>query len=383
MIYLDHASATPVDSAVLDAMRPYWQDYFYNPSGLYRASREIKRELQNIRSRSASTIGAQAHEVYYTAGATEANNMAIGGIAKMYPGRKIVISQIEHDAVRRVAHEAAQTREVQVDKEGRISNKSLSEAIDDETVLVSIEHVNSEIGTVQSLRKVAALVEQIKDSRLQRGVETPLYLHTDASQAIDVLTFDVEALGVDMATINGAKIYGPKQSGLLYVRKGVEVAPLLHGGGQERGIRAGTENVAFAAGLAKALDIATEGRKERQKKYELLQSIWLEFIDNTDGIELNGSRRHRVPSNINIGLKGVDGEMLVHYLDAGGVQVSTGAACAANHDSPSHVLKAIGLDEALIQGSLRLSFGRQTQKTDAKDAIKILSKSVARLRSSQ
>ena len=383
MIYLDYASATPIDDAVLDVMQPYWQDKFYNPSGLYRVSREVKRELQQAREVAAKAIGAQAHEVYFTAGATEANNLAIAGITRQYPEGKAVISQIEHDAVRRVANSSADTHDVEIDAGGRIDMEALSRAIDDETVLVSIEHVNSEIGTIQPLRRIAALIADVRSSRHERGVELPIYLHTDASQALDALSFNVEALGVDLATINGAKIYGPKQSGLLYVRKGIELAPLLQGGSQERGIRAGTENVAFAAGVAKALELAVEKRGERQKHYASLQSKLLDDIDNTSGVELNGGRKHRLASNINLSAKGLDGEMLLHYMDAQGVQVATGAACTANYDSPSHVLTALGLDEESIQGSLRLSFGRNTTEPDVKKASEILFNLIEKLRPSQ
>lgn len=363
-IYLDHAAATPVDERVIAAMEPYWQDKFYNPSALYTAARSVKSDLHKVRSKTASLLGIKSREVYFTAGATEANNIAIAGIMRRFQGYGIIISSTEHDAIRLPARNYANNQEVVVQSDGRIKPEDVIASVREDTVLISIEYANSEIGVIQPLQDIAEAVAGIRAKREKAGNKLPLYLHTDASQAVGYLNMQLPKLGVDMATINGGKIYGPKQSGILYVARGIELEPLLYGGGQERGFRVGTENVAFAAGIAQALEIAENLRPQESKRQKTLQKLLLDKLRDINSISVNGSLKNRLPGNVNMSISGIDGEMLVHHLDAQGIQAATGSACSVNDDMPSHVLKALGLDEEAINGSLRLSFGRSTTEDD-------------------
>lgn len=379
MIYLDYAAATPVDDRVLAAMQPYWQEYFYNPSALYTAAREVRSELYAARKRSASVLGAKPGEIYFTAGATEANNVAIAGIMRRFPGSTLVTSTIEHDSVRRPAHAHASVAEVGVQSDGLLRADDIAASIREDTVLVSVEYVNSEIGVIQPLRDIARAVEDVRAERREAGNETPLYLHSDASQAAGRATVDVSSIGVDMATINGAKIYGPKQSGVLYVRRGVELEPILYGGGQERGLRTGTENVAFAVGTATALEIAENLRSNEQKRLYPFQERLFDRVRELGGT-VNGSTVHRIADNVHVSFPDVDGETLVHHLDAQGICAATGSACKANNDVPDHVLVALGLEETHVNGSLRLSFGRETTDDDIAYTADVLTERIPRLR---
>lgn len=378
MIYLDYAAATPVDERVVAAMEPYWKERFHNPSALYTAARSVREDLENIRARCGRTVGVKPQEIYFTAGATEANNLAISGIMKRFPGAAMVTSNIEHDSVRFPAHSYANATEVAVGSDGRIAAEDIAVHIKETTVLISVEYVNSEIGTIQPIREIARLVSEIRNRRKENNNSLPLYLHTDASQAAGRLRVDFSSLGVDMATINGAKIYGPKQSGILYVDHGIGLEPLLYGGGQERGLRTGTENVAFAAGTAIALEIAEEFRPNEYTRLQALQKQLLEKVSDIGG-RVNGSMKHRVPDNLNVSFPGVDGETLVHHLDAQGVQAATGSACSANNDMPNHVLVALGSDEETVNSSLRMSFGRNTTQDDIMTVADILADRVSKL----
>lgn len=379
-IYLDHAAATPVDKRVLAAMEPYWQDKFYNPSALYTAARSVKSGLQGFCSTCASLLGAKQQEIHFTAGATEANNIAIAGIMRRFQGRGVLISGIEHDAVRMPARYYGNSWEVPVQSDGRVKVEDVIGSIQEDTVFVSIEYVNSEIGVIQPLQDISRAIADIRVKRKESGNDLPLYLHTDASQATGYLNMQLPKLGVDMATINGGKIYGPKQSGILYVARGIELEPILLGGGQERGVRSGTENVAYAAGITKALEMAEDLRPQESKRQQALQKQLVDSLGGIEGMLINGSLKHRLPGNMNISFPGIDGEMLVHHLDTKGIQAATGSACSVNNDEPSHVLKALGLDEDTISGSLRLSLGRSTTEDDITYTADTLTERVRSLR---
>lgn len=380
MVYLDYAAATPVDKQVLAAMEPYWRQWFYNPSALYDPARQVKRDLQEARTRTARTLNAKPRDVYFTAGATEANNLAISGLLKQYPGSRIVITPIEHEAVRRAAFAYGDVREARIDDTGRVTAQDVVAAIDEQTVLVSLDYVNSEIGTMQPLRPIAREIQNIRQQRAQEGNQLPLILHTDASQAVECFGLDVEALDVDMATVNIAKLYGPKQCGVLYVRRSVSLEPAVYGGGQERGLRSGTENVAFAVGAAKALELAESGRTARVKRYQKLQQQLQAAIESIPETTINGDPRHRAPTHVHASFKGVDGETLVHHLNAHDILAATGSACSANADEPSHVLTALELSPERINGSLRLTLGRSTGGSDITYAAEVLSNVIPRLR---
>jgi cysteine desulfurase len=254
-IYLDYAAATPIDENVLKAMEPYFKDNFYNPSALYLSSVAVKKQIEQARHDVAAILGCKPTEVVFTAGATESCSLAVRGLLDRRAGANIVISSVEHEAVYGSA--GKYDRKIcRVDKNGVLDLDDLEHIINDKTVLVSVIYASNEIGTLQPLRKISRIISDIKKDRISKGVDTPLYLHTDASQAGNYLELNVNSLGVDMMTLNGAKMYGPKQSGILYIRSGVQLNPLVVGGGQEGGIRSGTENTANIIGFAEALKIA-------------------------------------------------------------------------------------------------------------------------------
>ncbi len=354
-IYLDHAAATPVDPAVLEAMQAYFTDKFYNPSATYEPALEVRKALEAARSTVAHWLGARSSEIIFTAGGTEANNLAIHGVMRQFPGANVVVSTIEHDSVLAAAGDY-DCRLVAVQPDGRLDLDDLSAKIDDKTVLVSIGYANNEIGTVQPLREVAKII-----AGKRRGRKLPLYFHTDAAQAGNYLDLHVARLGVDLLTINGGKLYGPKQSGALYVKTGLELKPLIAGGGQERGLRSGTENVAFAVGLAKALDMAQERKHEELKRLETLQLYFMKSLEKElPQTIINGTRRWRLPNNVHLTLRGQDNERLLIELEQKGVLAAAGSACSASDEEPSHVLKAIGLNDTDARASLRFSMGRVT-----------------------
>jgi cysteine desulfurase len=378
MIYLDYAAATPVDERVMAAMQPYWTQDFYNPSALYTAARQVKSALHLARKRSGAVLGAKPGEIYFTAGATEANNIAIAGIMQRFPGKTMRISAIEHDSVRQPARAYAEHQEIGVGADVLLRLEDVEAAIDEDTVLISVEYVNSELGVIQPLRNIARIVSDIRARRHNSGNNTPLYLHTDVSQAAGRLPLDVSELGVDMATINAGKIYGPKQSGLLYVRRGAQLQPIVYGGGQEGGIRTGTENVAFAVGTAAALEIADESRSDEQKRLRAFQKRMFNCARQLGGV-VNGDVTRRISDNVHVSFPGVDGETLVHHLDVRGICAATGSACQANNDTPDHVLLALGCTDARVTGSLRLTFGRSTTADDIDYTEEVLSERIPQL----
>lgn len=369
-IYLDYAAATPVASSVLDEMMPYYSDRFFNPSALYLDSIDVKHDLQKYRERVARVIGAKADEIIFTAGATESINMAISGVMRSNSSSNIVISSIEHQAVRQTAQQY-DGREVEVDKKGTVDISKLEGQIDDKTALVSVIYANNEIGAVQDLAGISALITKIRNDRKARGVEAALLLHTDASQAGNYLDLHVSRLGVDLLTLNGGKMYGPKQSGILYVRGGSNISPLVVGGGQEFGYRSGTENLASIAGFSKALEVAQAGRKEEAARQSVLQAQLEKGLGGISAkIQINSTSKRRLPNIVNFSIPGVDGERLVMMLDERGIQVATGAACSASSDEPSYVLRSIGLSEELATGSIRVSMGSRTNEQHVLEFLK-------------
>lgn len=343
-IYLDHAAATPVDARVARAMSPYLSDDFYNPSAVYMA-----------------------------AGGTEANNLAVQGVMRHRVERRdivrrnivrrsapynVVVSSVEHESVSGPAR-LYDCREVGVRTDGRLDADDLRRKIDGDTILVSIAYANNEIGTVQSMREISRI---IAEKRAERGASgLPLLLHADACQAANYLDLHAPRLGVDLMTLNGGKIYGPKQSGVLYVKAGTILEPLILGGGQERGMRSGTENVAAAAGFGEALRIA---QTMRPKEAARLRKLQTEFIDrlrkSVPETVVNGSLKYRLPNNVHVTFPGRDNERLLIQLDEAGIMAAAGSACGADKGEPSHVLRAIGLSDADARSSLRFTMGRST-----------------------
>ena len=372
LAYFDYAAATPLDDVVLQAMQPYFGVEFYNPSATYAPARQVAARLQQARADVAHWLGARPSEVIFTAGGTEANNMAIDGVMQAYPDANIVVSALEHDAVLRPAQQYT-CREAAATSEGFVDMTALPSLIDDQTVMISMMYANNEIGTIQPLNEARALVEQVRTQRRQQGNKLPLYLHTDACQAANYLDLHVARLGVDMMTLNGGKIYGPKQSGVLYVKSGVELRPLIRGGGQEHGLRSGTENVAACVGLAVALDMAQAMRHDEIRRLQELQKMFVDGITKAiPGVGVNGSLKKRLPNNVHITIPGHDNERLLVELESRGVLAAAGSACSASDQEPSHVLRAIGLSDDDARASLRFTMGRQTTSADVERAVSVL-----------
>ncbi len=362
-IYLDYAAATPLDERVYSAMEPYMSEIFVNPSAQYIAARQAREAYEQARRDLALVIGGKPHEVVLTAGATESINLAIQGVMRHYGG-KVVTSNIEHLAVIATARHYDNDL-VAASPKGMVDPADVTAKLTPDTTLVSIGYVNNELGTVQALRDIASVIANERQRRLRAGESRPLWFHTDASQAAGLLDVSCSRLGVDMMTLNAGKCYGPKQVGLLWLRAGIMLEPLLYGGSQESGLRAGTENLAGAVGFAKALTLASEERKtESRRLIELRDRLQARLAARLPELVVNGDPKRRVPHILHISIPGLDGERAVFALDQVGVMVATGSACAANKGTRSHVLEAVGMSDECIDGSLRISLGRQTTAKD-------------------
>jgi cysteine desulfurase len=374
--YFDYAAATPIDERVNKAMDPYLTDLFYNPSAQYAPARQVNADLKSTRFNLAKLLGAKPTEIIFTSGATEANNMAIYGVMQNFPYGNVITSAIEHESVLKPA-ETYYHRICHVDKKGVIDLPYLESLIDNETILVSVMLANNEIGTLQPIKKVAEIIKGVRETRQKKGIKTPIYLHTDAAQATNYIDLHVSRLGIDLMSINGGKIYGPKQTGALFIKTGINLKPLILGGGQERGLRSGTENIADIVGFVKAVEIA---HKMRQTEVERLSKIRDEFIkllqQNVPNHQINGSLKNRLPNNLNVTFFGEDNERLMMMLDDKGFCVAVGSACSASSDEPSHVLKALGASKKDIQSSLRFSMGRFTTNEDVENLVKAIKHSV-------
>ena len=369
LIYLDYAAATPVDPVVLAAMQAYFSQQFYNPSATYSVALDVRQALEAARAAVAHWLGARRSEIIFTAGGSEANNLAIHGVMQQFPKGNIVVSSIEHESVLAAARRY-DCREVAVNRDGSVDLDDLAQNIDEQTVLVSVMYANNEIGTIQPIADISRLVA---DKRKHRTSKLPLYLHTDACQAANYLDVHVSRLGVDLLTLNGGKIYGPKQSGALYVRGGLQLQPLIDGGGQERGLRNGTENVSGVIGFSQALDIAQTLRHAETKRLRGLQQQFIKLVSNQlPKAIVNGARKQRLPNNIHLTFPEHDNERLLIQLDEAGIMAAAGSACSASDEEPSHVLKAIGLSDAEAQASLRFTLGRQTTETQIAQTIQAL-----------
>jgi cysteine desulfurase len=361
-VYLDYAAATPVDKRVRAAMEPYFADAFYNPAAMYGPAREVKSDILAAQARIANCMGARANEIVFTSGGTEANNLAIHGVMAQYPKTKLLVSAIEHDSVIEPAKVYSHDF-VTVTEQGIVDLTALQKQLSDEVVLISVMQASNEIGTIQPIRKIAAMIEVVRKDRLKRGVKLPLYLHADACQAAGYLDIHVHRLGVDMLTINSGKLYGPKGTGALFVRAGLSLKPQIKGGGQQQGLRSGTENAAGTVGLATALEIAQAMRSDETARLGELQGYFIgELERKIPNLTINGSKKHRLPNNVHVTIPGQDNERLLMALDQQGVYAAAGSACSASSELPSHVLSAIGLSDEAARSSLRFSMGRQTTK---------------------
>lgn len=368
ILYLDHAAATPADPRVIHAMEPFFSARFGNPSSLHALGEDAQDAVEQARKVVARFVQCRPDEIIFTSGATEANNLAILGYARANKekGRHLITTTIEHHSVlhtaRALMNEGFEITELPVKEDGVADTNKLAAALRDDTILVSIGYANNEIGTVQPLRE---LHEAMADRKI--------FFHTDAVQASGALTLDVTKLGVDALSLSGSKIYGPKGVGALYVRKGTAISPLMHGGGQERGLRSGTENVAGIVGFATALEIAQQDKEnEAQRLSAMRDRFFVELQRIFPSMKINGSRDHRLPNNVNVVLPGLDGEAVVIYASKEGVMLSTGSACSTVDQDPSHVLRAIGRSEDEANSSIRITLGRNTKEEDISRAITTL-----------
>jgi cysteine desulfurase len=379
-IYLDYAATTPIRNEVIDAMLPYFKTTYGNPSSLHHVGREAQRILEGTRERIASHLRVSPHEIIFTSGGTEANNLALFGIAHAHKGngKHILISQIEHASIlsagKILKEEGFDVEYVPVDAYGRVSPTDILSRIRKDTILISVMCANNEIGTVEPITEIGALLKEE-----YAETERPFF-HTDACQAVGQLTVTPSLLNVDLMTINSGKIYGPKGVGLLYTRTGVTLSPHIVGGHQEMGRRGGTENVPLIIGFETALRYAIEELDTTRTHLLELQTFALELIKKRlPKATLNGHPTERLLNNIHLSFPCIEGESLLLLLDTQGVCVSTGSACASHALLPSHVLRAIGQKNELIHGSIRISLGKYTTKPELLTTIEILESAVNRL----
>ena len=374
-IYLDYAAATPLSAQVQKVMEPFMRNVFYNPSAIYAGAREAKQALETARANVARSIGARPSEVIFTAGGTESANLAIRGIAEAFPEGEIIVSAIEHDAVLKPAKHVG-AKIVGVTSKGVVDLRQLEEAISDNTVLISVMYANNEVGSVQPLKEIVDIAARIRKQRAKTGSGMPLYVYTDACQAPQYLDINVARLGVDLMTLNGGKIYGPKQSGILYHRTGVVLSPQILGGGQEQGYRSGTENVAAYVGFAKALELSVNKRAHSVKTVSELAHGFTKELEDKFGAIVNGHRKLRIPNNIHVSFPAVDNERVLFSLDDRGVYAAAGSACSASSEEASHVLLAMGLTEDEARSSIRFSIGVETTRAELDHVIEALDRAL-------
>ena len=375
-IYLDYAATTPLRPEVRARMEPFLSgDSFGNPSSLHADGQQAKRALDTARDTLADALGCQFAEISFTGGGTESDNAALFGVmlANKSRGNHLITTQIEHEAVTETARFLEtlgfRVTYLPVDEFGTVSPQSVADALTDDTILVSVMHANNEVGTIQPLKEIADIVHT-------RGA----FLHTDAVQTFGQLPVTVGALGADLITLSAHKIYGPKGVGALYVRSGITIEPLLHGGGQERERRSGTENVAAIAGFDEAVRcLLPEREAEAARLTPLRDRLWAGILAHLPNAVLNGHPTHRLPNNLNFSLPGLDAETLLLSLDRAGVSASSGSACTSGSIEPSHVLSAMGLSDARLKSALRLTLGRGTTAEEIDRTVEIVAEIAERL----
>jgi cysteine desulfurase len=387
IVYLDFAATTFVGPAVKKVMEPFLSSNFGNPSSLHQKGREAKKALENSRKNVAKNLNCSPDEIIFTAGGTESINLAILGLAKNFPKGHIITSKIEHEAVlepiRYLERQKYKADFLNVDREGFVSVADLAAKIRPETFLISIMYANNEIGAIEPIGEIARCLKKINIQRMAKG-RSQVYLHTDACQAAGFCELDAGRLGADLISVNGSKIYGPKQSGFLFVRKRTKLSPVIYGGGQENNLRSGTENVANAVGLSKAFEMAQKSRIKFSKRLAELRNFLIRQVSKlVKDFDINGPVKNlqaRLPNNVNFTFKGVDGEALMFYLDAKGICVSTGSACGAKEPSASHVLLALGRSKEEAGSSIRITLGKGSTKADIQYAANAIANTVNFLR---
>jgi cysteine desulfurase len=376
IIYMDHSATTYVKKEVLDEMVPYFTEHFGNPSSIYGIARKSKKAIDTARAQVAKALNAEPDEIYFTSGGSESDNWAIKGVA--YANRKrgthIITTKIEHHAVLHTCqfleNEGFTVTYLPVDKYGSVDPAELENAITDKTILISIMYANNEIGTIEPIAELAAIARKHN-----------IYFHTDAVQAIGNIPIDVKAHNIDMLSLSAHKFYGPKGIGALYIKKGIRIENLIHGGGQERRRRAGTENIAGIVGCGKAIELATKDITGHNARIKAMRDRLLKgVIEKIPNAHVNGHPDKRLPGNFNVSFEFIEGESMILWLDDEGICASTGSACTSGSLEPSHVLLATGLPVEISHGSLRLTLGDVNTEKDVDFILEVLPKVVLRLR---
>ena len=390
---MDYAAATPISDTVAKAMAPFWNDQFYNASALYKGAVKARTALSDAREKIAAALECQSRNIVFTAGGTESNNMAVQGVVRAWqkknPGKKphVVISSIEHAAVRDTcrhlkADGVITLTEISVDSEGIINLAEFKDSLTEDTALVSVGYANSEIGVIQPIDDVIKSIRHFKKKVHSDRTATYPVFHTDAIAAPMYLDVYPSKMNADLVSISAAKIYGPKGIALLYIRDGIEIEPIMFGGGQEKGLRSGTENTPLVVGFAQALSDAVAKREKEAQRLYGIQSYFFDELEKLDGllkkkfsflqspITVNGSRDMRLPNNINISIEKLSSEQLVIELDAKEIMVSSRAACSEKDDTTSYVLQAMSSDHDSESGSLRFTFGKDTTRDQVAVVVK-------------
>ena len=370
-IYLDNAATTPVDPRVVKEMLPFFTEKYGNASSQHTLGLEAKRALEQSRDTIAHSIGAKSDEIVFTSGGTEANNLAIKGVIWATGKKHIITTKIEHDCIlnscKWLEKQGVRVTYLNVDSEGFVNPKDVESAITKDTAIVSVIHANNEIGTIQDIEAIG---------KICRNKE--VYFHTDACQSYTKVPINVKKQFLDLVTLNAHKIHGPKGVGALYIREGIKISPLMHGGGHEKGLRSGTENVPGIVGFAQAVKLAKPGYTNQIKK---LRERLIDRILKIPNTRLNGAKgERRLCNNINVSFMNIEGEAIGGYLDAYGIASSTGSACSSHSLEPSHVLKAIGLSDMQANSSLRLSLSRENTEQEIDKVFEVLPKIVEKLR---
>ena len=365
-IYLDYAATTPTDPRVVKAMDKYWNIEFGNPSSLYSLGQKAKDSIDNSRKSISKILNCNPEEIIFTGGGTASINLGIKGLVNSLTNTKkhIITSSIEHHAVvhsvDKLNKQGSEVSILPVDKYGLVNIQDLKKSIQSNTVLISIMMANNEIGTIQPIQKIGAYLEKLNKTRKKK-----IYFHTDACQAAGALDLNVKKLHIDLLTLNGSKIYGPKGIGILYIKKGTQLTSLIDGGGQEKNLYSGTENVPAIIGLTKALELVEKNKEKENKRLIKLRDYLINKILKTiPKTRLNGDSKERLPNNINISIMDIEGEAILLYLDEIGIQASTGSACTSTSLEPSHVIRALGAPYEVAHGSMRFTLGKHTKKKD-------------------
>lgn len=371
MIYFDHAATTPLEPRVFEAMKPYFTEFYGNPSSIYQFAQKAKQAVDGSREKAAEILECSPREVIFTSCGTESNNLFILGAAAAYEkvGKHIITTKIEHDSVLKpleylesIGYEVTY---LDVGEDGIVEPEDVKKAIRPDTIFVTIMYANNEIGTIQPIAEIAEILRQAQDDKQHAKGDIPFF-HTDACQAAPYLDISIKNLGVDAMTFNGGKIYGPKGAGALFVKEGIELTPLLFGGGQEHRKRSGTENVPAIVGFAEALKLVQADReKETKRLLQLREKLIDGILARIPGSRLNGDRVKRLPNNVNVSFRGLEGEAILLRLDMIGIAASSGSACTSGSLEPSHVIRALGLLDEWTHSSTRFTLGHGNTEKEA------------------